>query len=335
MFEDFEFEEKKFNPWNVQSLEEFRYYCCPECPSKNVNKTDFIKHAVISHPESQSTIERLEDNKAGIKTKKPDLNQEEIKGLGQNDENELFDDFEFEDKFDPWDVKSLEKFRCYCCPECPSKYVNKTDFIKHVVTVHPQSQSTIESLEDNKAVIKTENTSSRVELHTNDDEILTHNSVEASEEKETFASIVKRFFPTAPDFQLLDVQPPKNIHECVRYNCDKCDENFSRKSELTEHINRVHEKIRYNCNQCEKSFSHKGTLKTHIESVHEDVQYNCDKCEKSFYRESYLKRHIKRLHEKRFVTDKAIECAECGKPFECNADYKKHYYGVHLEKHNL
>ena len=67
MFEDFEFEDK-FNPWDVQSLEEFRYYCCPECPSKSVNKTDFIKHAVIFHPESQSVIERLEDNKAAIKT---------------------------------------------------------------------------------------------------------------------------------------------------------------------------------------------------------------------------------------------------------------------------
>ena len=46
MFEDIEFEEKKFNPWDVKSLDEFRYYCCPECPSKNVNKNDFIKHAL-------------------------------------------------------------------------------------------------------------------------------------------------------------------------------------------------------------------------------------------------------------------------------------------------
>ena len=50
MFEDFVFEEKKFNPWDVQSLEEFHYYCCPECPFKNVNKTYFIEHAVTTHP---------------------------------------------------------------------------------------------------------------------------------------------------------------------------------------------------------------------------------------------------------------------------------------------
>ena len=50
MFEDFVFEEKKFNPWDVQSLEEIHYYCCPECPFKNVNKTYFIEHAVTTHP---------------------------------------------------------------------------------------------------------------------------------------------------------------------------------------------------------------------------------------------------------------------------------------------
>ena len=67
MFDDFEFEEK-FNPWDVESLEEFRFYCCPECPSKTAQKTDFIKHAVIAHPHSQRFIERLEDNKTDIKT---------------------------------------------------------------------------------------------------------------------------------------------------------------------------------------------------------------------------------------------------------------------------
>ena len=124
----------------------------------------------------------------------------------------MFEDFEFEDKYNPWDVKSLEEFRYYCCPECPSKYVNKTDFIKHVVTVHPQSQSTIETLEDNKAVIKTE---LREVESTNDENTKPDKSaaetvcqtstdnkaVEPLKEKETFANIVKRFFPTAPDFQ--------------------------------------------------------------------------------------------------------------------------------------
>ena len=38
---------------------------------------------------------------------------------------EKFDDFELEDKYRPWDVKSLEVFYVYGCPECPSKNVKK------------------------------------------------------------------------------------------------------------------------------------------------------------------------------------------------------------------
>ena len=127
MFEDFEFEEK-YNPWDVKSLEEFRFYCCPSCPSKNVNETDFISHALAAHPESQSSIEVFKDaTNSIIKTEEPIENRE----------------VELEEKFNPWVVKSLEEFRYYCCPECPFKFVNKTDFIKHAVIALPQSQSTI------------------------------------------------------------------------------------------------------------------------------------------------------------------------------------------------
>ena len=81
------------------------------------------------------------------------------------------------------------------------------------------------------------------------------------------------------------------------YNCDKCEKSFTRKSDLTRHIQSVHDKIRYNCNQCAKSFSERGTLKRHIKSAHENVRYNCDKCDKSFAQNGDLNRHIKFVHE--------------------------------------
>ena len=66
MFEDFEFEEK-FNPWDVKSIEDFRFYCCPECSTRNVHRSDFIRHAVTFHPNSKIIIEKLEDNKDDVK----------------------------------------------------------------------------------------------------------------------------------------------------------------------------------------------------------------------------------------------------------------------------
>ena len=37
------------NPWNVHRVEEFSYFCCPECDQKIKSKSEFLKHAFDSH----------------------------------------------------------------------------------------------------------------------------------------------------------------------------------------------------------------------------------------------------------------------------------------------
>ena len=56
--ENFEFEEK-FNPWSIESLEDFHFYCCPQCEFRNLSKSEFIKHAVMEHPDSQDVIDKF------------------------------------------------------------------------------------------------------------------------------------------------------------------------------------------------------------------------------------------------------------------------------------
>ena len=60
--------EEKYNPWNVSNLEEFLYYCCPECDCRILSRSDFINHAVINHPRSQDIIDTLEANFSNSKT---------------------------------------------------------------------------------------------------------------------------------------------------------------------------------------------------------------------------------------------------------------------------
>ncbi len=38
------------NPWNFSTLEDFLFYCCPECPHKCRSSISFTKHAVKHHP---------------------------------------------------------------------------------------------------------------------------------------------------------------------------------------------------------------------------------------------------------------------------------------------
>ena len=62
--DDFEFEdgcdEVKHNPWSVESIEDFRFYNCPECDHKEPIKRNFLKHAIRCHPKSGELLDSLE-----------------------------------------------------------------------------------------------------------------------------------------------------------------------------------------------------------------------------------------------------------------------------------
>ena len=41
------------NPWIVESIEAFSFYCCPECDFKSKDKEYFKRHAMESHNKSK------------------------------------------------------------------------------------------------------------------------------------------------------------------------------------------------------------------------------------------------------------------------------------------
>ena len=41
---------KKENPWDITSIFDLAFFCCPECDSKSQSKQDFISHALKNHP---------------------------------------------------------------------------------------------------------------------------------------------------------------------------------------------------------------------------------------------------------------------------------------------
>ena len=48
--------ETDFNPWTVDSLEDFRVYSCPECGSLFSNREQFVGHVMVSHPKARDTL---------------------------------------------------------------------------------------------------------------------------------------------------------------------------------------------------------------------------------------------------------------------------------------
>ena len=44
------------NPWAVANLEDFLYFCCPECNDKSQSEETFLEHAFQNHPKSKDCL---------------------------------------------------------------------------------------------------------------------------------------------------------------------------------------------------------------------------------------------------------------------------------------
>ena len=55
------------NPWKVNNLIQFLYYCCPECEFQDHSKENFIEHASNTHPKSIDCLKKLSSQKRTYK----------------------------------------------------------------------------------------------------------------------------------------------------------------------------------------------------------------------------------------------------------------------------
>ena len=60
-------------------------------------------------------------------------------------------------------------------------------------------------------------------------------------------------------------------HEILKYPCNKCDYQATKKSNLTTHIQSLHKGVKYACNQCDQQFTAQRSLKMHIQSKHKGI----------------------------------------------------------------
>ena len=54
-----------------------------------------------------------------------------------------------------------------------------------------------------------------------------------------------------------------------KYQCDKCDKEFSKQEELMNHKQIIHGKdSQYDCNECNRNFSNMEDMRTHLQREH-------------------------------------------------------------------
>ena len=151
--EDYHEDHTEDNPWFGKTLEEFLYFCCPECDERNQSKEMFLKHALELHPKSKD----LKSKNVKIKQEYNDDENDFGKSKGYYNDyeavplssklvkceiNEELDDDEitFDENIDEDDKNSIKKHKC---KQCDKSFNRKYDLSHHIKHIHIRDISTL------------------------------------------------------------------------------------------------------------------------------------------------------------------------------------------------
>ncbi|CAL4124240.1 unnamed protein product [Meganyctiphanes norvegica] len=101
------------------------------------------------------------------------------------------------------------------------------------------------------------------------------------------------------------------------FHCRHCDNSFSLKHHLKEHLNAHTGETSYQCSHCDKTFSHSWVLTKHLRTHIGEKTYKCSHCDKDFSHTRNLIKHM-RTH----TGEKPYQRSPCdiGKGASVNAD---------------
>ena len=314
--------------WEVESLEDFLYYCCPECDNRHPSREEFLEHALSIHQESY-----------------PYLMKFHVK-------DEFKDDFlipdDIEENFVKESNNSLED-----CIKNDNKEIDEDLFTLKEENIDNDENYDDVSIDINEDFnvdendieeISTNEKFSHLEIVTNKDEEFNNDGEVNQKDEDEFAveKIVDKshgqhgkvkYLIKWKGFDASDNtwEPIENLYctdliEAFEKNLEAEKGLLSIKEE--KQFNSIHEGINNpKCSICGKEFKRRKYLRIHQKNkrclrktLPKEKLLICDYCQKSFSSAQYLKIHIHTVHE----GHKDYKCESCGKSFTQLCTLKKH-----------
>ena len=244
--------EEMTNPWQVQSLDEFLFYNCPECNQKSPNKDLFVYHAWQHHPKSQETLISLNEKRPEneivtpkddiIVTPKDDIEcppsvadgerlEVKLEGELMEEDDDLLKSDLLSDLDDDLDLDfegNGEESQCYYC----GLMVKQCDMRDHMTETHGNYHGRMHGpprpfqCDNCHATFQTQ---SALGLHLCYDQF-----------------IAKKKYG----------EP---------YKCDKCDKTYQNRKTFRYHLQSAHTNLKkYKCDQCDFSTKTSSSLSSHV-----------------------------------------------------------------------
>ena len=168
----------------------------------------------------------------------------------------------------PWNVKNLDEFLYFWCPECDTRDKSKVMFVKHALDNHPNSREYVVHLAIKKEHYEIDEYEA-LEQFEPKTELMDMEDIKCEDNLE-YVSCENRDFLKDLTKKTKDSDKPKKTYKLKSRKCEYCGEEFPNKILFKNHKRDVHKDIKeHKCDNCNKAFKEKRTLNKHIQIVHE------------------------------------------------------------------
>ena len=243
--------ENPVNPWVVAHLEEFLFFCCPECDEKSQSKEYFLEHAIGHHPKAKEVLFKFQ------------VKDEPLEEENGNEDNSYFEaDVEINEQYDnsEMDLDYLD----YETSTNPKVEVKEEDDYEDDEEYEEKPKK------KRKIVKKPKDPSKPKELKEKRD---SYQCGSCGVEFVKWADL-KNHYRT--------VHVHKDLSGQCQYHCVACNTMFDTLSKLKYHAKNAHlNKKAHKCKYCDETFTRPLYLNKHVKTVHEDKYLKCDECGKS------------------------------------------------------
>ena len=338
----------QFNPWaQVESLEEFLFYCCPECDTKHPTKSQFVTHALEHHANSRCCAyifseTRIKSEDVEVKLDEGEYDYEDY-NADYNADWGYYDDVQpvLKREKRSYDEDDEDDYVPYKAPKSsykrvpPEKRKGSMGRPAKYKTVEVEVDVKAEANENSEAI---EEPKEKVVLY------------KCEEHNLTF-EYLKKMYLHNKKYHPESVRPKKTgedgenkgikeeIQEVVTGEkpiaCCLCDMRFEDTDLLKLHIKQIHcneTKDSLQCNECPMRFPIKKYQEFlyHLKEDHGlgDYLNRCDQCDQAFETKLHLKHHKNTKHTEKPL----VFCQKCGKSFQTVGGLNGHMQHVHGEK---
>ena len=332
--------EENENPWSVAYLDDFLFYCCPECDVKDQYKQSFVQHALNYHPKAKDYMGKLI-----IKEEFLDHHQNDI--LGDENDKELpkCDIIIKEEEEGDDDSKLEEPQMLTTMPNNVSEinYNYQDSTLRNVFLSNSDSNENKFNLkkERNGFTEKNPKQQRRRKNKNKSKYSAYYDKNIGTEVVEKPISEIKNNTRKTCDVcqKCVSNSTVLKYHKLAKHGiedpsikeqkCDICGMTFKRLFSLKSHKRIVHEKILLTCDMCKKEFTTEDSLRSHVNAVHEGIKkWTCEYCNETFGFRTGLYKHIQTNH-KALEERQNYKCDICFKKFTTSHALKYHKSAIH------